>query len=231
MGSKDRALDRGRRLGLKALETVGRELRDARVSLGASQADVAGKVRTSRATESRYESGRYEAATLLEAAELLSVVGLGLSVSTYPLGDGLRDARQAAVLMGLLGHVVPPLAWRTEVPLPNPGDLRSWDAMIVGSGLRTGVEVETVLRDMQALLRRIALKRRDGGVDHLLLVVADTRRNRAVLRTYGSLLADLPRLRTQTVLAHLGAGRQPGTGLILLAAGAPSGVVSATNRR
>lgn len=84
MGSKDRALDRGRRIGFKATELIGRELRDARVALGASQADVALKAHTSRATEGRYETGRYAAATFVEAAQLLSVVGLGLSVSTYP---------------------------------------------------------------------------------------------------------------------------------------------------
>lgn len=223
MPTKDRALDRARRTGLRALETVARELRDARVGLGVSQADVAVRARTSRATASRYESGRYEAATFVEAARMLSAVGLGLSVSTYPLGDGLRDARHAAVLMRLLDHVGSPLAWRTEVPLPNAGDLRSWDAVIAGAGLRTGVEVETVVRDVQALARRLALKRRDGGVHGLLVVVADTRRNRAVLRGYGGLLPDLPRLTTRTVLADLQAGRHPGSGLILLALGRVGG--------
>lgn len=222
MSSKDRALDRGRRIGFRATELIGRELRDARVALGASQADVGLKAHTSRATEGRYETGRYAAATFVEAAQLLSVVGLGLSVSTYPLGDGLRDARHAGLLIRLLKDVTPPLSWRTEVPLPNAGDLRSWDAVIAGSGRRTGVEVETVLRDMQSCVRRTALKRRDGGVHDLLLVVADTRRNRDVLRGYGTLLADLPQRRTSTVLAELRAGRHPGSGLILLpAAGAP----------
>jgi hypothetical protein len=147
---------------------------------------------------------------------MLSAVGLGLSVSTYPLGDGLRDARHAAVLMRLLEHVGAPLVWRTEVPLPNASDLRSWDAVIAGGGLRTGVEVETVVGDVQALARRLALKRRDGGVHGLLVVVADTRRNRAVLRGYGGLLPDVPRIATRAVLGDLQAGRHPGSGLILL---------------
>ena len=69
-------------------------------------------------------------------------------------------------------------------------DQRAWDAVITtvaqaGDGrprrCLIGVEAETRLRDLQALQRRLALKRRDGGVDRVILLVADTRSNRAIL--------------------------------------------------
>ena len=43
------------------------------------------------------------------------------------------------------------------------------------------VEAETVVDDAQALERRLTLKLRDGGFEDLILVVADTPRNRRAL--------------------------------------------------
>jgi hypothetical protein len=105
------------------------------------------------------------------------------------------------------------LTWRTEVPLPIIGDPRAWDAVIGGDGWQLPVEAETVLTDGQALERRLALKLRDGGFDHVVLLLADTRRNRTaspgVQRT-------MP-LDTRAVLAALRDGRDPGaSGLVIL---------------
>jgi hypothetical protein len=50
------------------------------------------------------------------------------------------------------------------------------------------VEGETRLFDAQAQFRRIALKTRDGAVGVVLLVVADTPRNRASVRAAGSMI-------------------------------------------
>ena len=72
--------------------------------------------------------------------------------------------------------------WRTEVPLLIPGDLRAWDATIARTGFVIGVEAETRLRDLQAAARRTNLKQRDGELDHVILLVADTRANRLALR-------------------------------------------------
>jgi hypothetical protein len=55
------------------------------------------------------------------------------------------------------------------------------------------IEAETRLHDVQALLRRMAAKRRDGAADRLVLVVADTRTNRDVVRiARGEFLAVFP---------------------------------------
>jgi transcriptional regulator with XRE-family HTH domain len=217
MGASDRPFDRGTRQGERWLRLLGDDFRTARMSLGISQRRVAEAGHTSRQTYGRIELGRHRHVTVLRAAQLAAVLGLELSVRLYPGGSPTRDAAHAERLNRLLQHVAAPLRYRTEAPLPattNHPEQRSWDAMLFGNGRRTAVELETRLYDVQAQLRRINLKRRDDPPDHLLLLVADTRANRRVLRESGELLADLPRLRTAMVLASLRAGRHPGTGLI-----------------
>jgi hypothetical protein len=102
------------------------------------------------------------------------------------------------------------------VPLPNPGDLRAWDAVTGQRNWRAGVEAETVINDTQALDRKLALKKRDGGVDHVILLVADTPRNRRALAAALSAFVDLP-LRTRDLLAPLRAGAEPpGSWIVVL---------------
>jgi len=88
--------------------------------------------------------------------------------------------------------------------------------LIRGPGWRIGVEGETVLDDIQAVERRVALKRRDGNVDHVILLVADTPRNRRALAAAPAAFGDLP-LRTREILAALRDGRDPGgSGIVIL---------------
>ncbi len=67
-----------------------------------------------------------------------------------------------------------------------PGDRRAWDAVITerrGAPVwRVGVEAETRPRDLQALERRLAIKSRDGDVDAVMLLLANTRHNRDLVR-------------------------------------------------
>jgi hypothetical protein len=48
------------------------------------------------------------------------------------------------------------------------------------------VEAETHPRDLQALERRLELKLRDGDVDHLILLLLDSRHNHALLRAHAA---------------------------------------------
>ena len=72
-----------------------------------------------------------------------------------------------------------------------------------------GVDAETRLRDIQALQRRTELKWRDSGVDKVVLVVAATKHNRAVLREHRLALASTLPLDTGAIMASLGAGEPP----------------------
>src|SRR4051812_7110582 len=161
---------------------MGREIHDARVALGLSQAAIARQAGMSRSKAGRIERGEYARVPLLELVVLAAVVGLELSVRAYPVGAPLRDRAHAALLDRFKNLLNELLKWATEVPLPVRGDLRAWDALITGPAFRIGVEAETRARDGQALERRIRAKKRDGMVDAVVLVLADTRANREFLR-------------------------------------------------
>ena len=79
----------------------------------------------------------------------------------------------------------------------------------------TGLELEQRLYDVQSQTRRILLKWRDSGVERLLLVVANTRGNRRVLREFPDYFRELPVLNMGQVLRMLEAGQRPPTGMIL----------------
>jgi hypothetical protein len=105
------------------------------------------------------------------------------------------------------------------VPLPIPGDLRAWDAEVrpPDATWRVRVEGETRISDGQALERRLALKMRDGGEGHTLLLIADTRANRNALRSLRPLLHERLPLDGRAMLAALRSGRDPGgSGVVIL---------------
>jgi hypothetical protein len=151
-----------------------------------------------------------------ELACVGAAVGLDVRLRAYPAGDAIRDVGQQRLLERLRVRLHPTLGWSTEVPLPIEGDLRAWDAMIRDSGWRLPVDAETVLDDLQAVERRLALKRRDGGVDHVILLVSDTRRNRRALASAPGAFADLP-MRTREILRALARADDPrGIGIVIL---------------
>jgi hypothetical protein len=79
--------------------------------------------------------------------------------------------------------------------------------MVALDGGDLAVEAETRLRDVQALERRCALKARDGRVDRIVLLVADTAHNRALLDMHREdLRANFP-LNGRQLLPSLRAGR------------------------
>jgi hypothetical protein len=84
------------------------------------------------------------------------------------------------------------------------------------NGLRVAVEAETRLYDIQAQLRRILAKAGADRVDRLILVVAATHANRRVIRDVRELMRDDFPLDTRSVLAALGAGRDPGANGIVM---------------
>lgn len=169
---------------------LGREVREARIAAGLSQQTLARAAGLSHPTISRIERGRAGSVPIARLARLLSLVGLDLTARAYPRSDALRDAAHERLLGQFLAYVGPPLTWRREVPLPARGDPRAWDALIAGSGESTAVEAETRVVDAQALQRRLQIKLRDGGAARLILLVADTRTNRAAIREAAFALAD-----------------------------------------
>jgi transcriptional regulator with XRE-family HTH domain len=214
--TRERAIDRGHRNAARALATIGVEIREARIAAGLSQGFVADAAGSSRAEISRIERAQAAMVPVRRLAAAAAVVGLDLSVRLYPAGLPLRDQAQLALLARFRSVIPKDIVWRSEAPLPIPGDPRAWDAAISGPGWTAYVDAETRLRDIQALQRRTALKQRDTGTARVILLVADTRANRSVL---AALVAPLvpDALPGKGLLEALIAGQDPGgSGVILL---------------
>jgi len=208
-------ITRARRIAAEDHQRVIAELVRSREAAGLSRADVGRPCGFSKSSVERAERGTRRT-THEELACLGAVVGLDVRMRAYPAGDAIRDAGQARLLERLRRKLHPDLRWRTEVPLPIEGDLRAWDAVISGQGWRLPVEAETVLTDVQAVERKLELKRRDGEVDHLLLLLSETPRNRRAVRTARAAFArlDTP---PRDLLRALRAGRKPpGGGIVFL---------------
>ena len=192
-----------------------RDISQGRRSAGLSQRELGRACGLTRSQIARMEAGSRHG-TIRELACVGAAVGLDVRLRAYPAGDPIRDAGQVRLLERLRTRLHPTLRWSTEVPLPIEGDLRAWDAVIRGTDWRLPVEAETALDDLQATERRVALKRRDGEADHVILLVADTRRNRRALAAAPGAFPDLP-LRTREILAALGTGSRPkGSGIVIL---------------
>lgn len=216
MPARERIVDRGSRRGHVLTRELGEELRRARITAGLSQQHVARAIGVSHSTLGRIERARVRDVGVVQLARALAVVGLELSARAYPHGSPLRDRAHAELLEKLRLHLHPSLRWRTEVPFPNPGDLRAWDALITGAAIRIGVEAETRPRDGQELERRLSLKRRDGGIDRLILLLSDTRTNRALVHERQAALAAAFPTRMREALAALAAGRPPDADAVIL---------------
>jgi transcriptional regulator with XRE-family HTH domain len=213
MPPSERRSDRGRRIEAQLRVRLGNELRDVRVGSGLSQTTLARLAGVSQASLSRLERSRAPMAPLASYAIPFAVLGRTLTVHEYPDASPVRDAAHARLVGRLAAILSPVVSLRTEVPLRRSravrsGDLRAWDGELVAGTDRCMVEAETVLADTQALDRRIGLKMEDDGVDRVILLVADTRRNRDVLRSAALLRSRFP-LDSSLVLAALRAGRLP----------------------
>lgn len=218
MTTRRRPADVGAARG-RALRTAAiRELLDARLSAGLSQDGAAAAAGMSRGRYGRIERGEDADVSIDEFARMGAALGLELSVRFYPVGDPVRDAGHRAVLERLRRACHPSLRFRTEVAFPDPRDPRAWDAVVSGFEPRRlcGVEAEMRPTDEQALARKLALKRRDGGVDRLILVLPDTRHNRMFVRgVTGGFRATFP-VSGRRAVGLLRAGADPGGDAIVL---------------
>jgi transcriptional regulator with XRE-family HTH domain len=216
MATRERRSDRARWQAQRALSAIGDEIRDARISSGRTQMQVGARVGLSSSEISRIERGRSPRVPYVAIVVVAAAVGLDVPLKAFPNGELVRDAGQLAVMARFRRLCHASLRHPTEVPLGIPGDRRAWDAVVVGLGWSIPVEVETRLRDTQALRRRFALKMQDGRVDRMLLVIADTRHNRHVLRLAHDDFAEAFPLRSRDAIAALRQGERPSASAIIL---------------
>ena len=216
MPARERAADRGTRIARRDLLAIGADLRSARVGAGLRLEDVGRTVGLSAWQVGRIERARHEAVAVAQLIRIVAVVGLDVRIRAYPGPDPIRDAAQIALLSRFRERLHPDLTFRTEVPLPIENDLRARDGIV--GGLRGGdeqqrlipTEAETRIHDVQAQFRRIELKLRDAGLEHVIVVIADTPANRAAIRASIVVLADRFPVSARRALAALGRGEHPG---------------------
>lgn len=202
---------------MRLLQEIGDELRAARLTAGLSQRTLGQTCGITHTHVGRIERGRVPNVSFTLLVVLGSTLGLDLSARLYPGGSPSRDAGHVVLITRLRHRLEGALIrWRYEVPI-RPGDPRAWD---VDLGCRDGdtkLEAETNIRDVQAMERRIALKIADGRADRVILLVADTRSNRATLRDAGDSLRTMFPASQAQVLAALAAGlRPPENGIVVL---------------
>lgn len=154
--------------------------------------------------------------SVIDLARLHAVVGLDLSLKSYPSGQPIRDGAQVALLEEFRAHLHRSLTWAVEVPMPISGDQRSWDALVSGHGWRYGVEAETAPRDSQSIARRTQLKQRDAQVEGVLLVLRRTVQTRRFLAEAAGHLRDAFPMDGVRALELLHAGVDPGGSAVVV---------------
>ena len=152
---------------------------------------------------------------------LIRATGMELSIGLHELGDPIRDKGQHA--LGRRFDVIPAPVWQVtaETLLPNPGDQRSWDRLLRLTTSETrhlvGADLETRIRDVQALVRRTRLRERDGGVEAILLVLSDSATNRSLVDQLRDALGAEYQTSPRVILTALRRGEPlPGSGVILV---------------
>lgn len=216
MGSRQGHLERARERSRAQLRVLGADLRAARVQHGLSQAFIGSPAGLSKSQVSRIERGLVGAIDIEATSFLCAAAGLDLSIRAFPAGDPVRDAAHQALLARFRARLHPSTVVRTEVPVARAGDLRAWDAVLTIGRRPLAVEAETRPRDVQALVRRLALKARDGGMECLVLLLADTRTSRRLAREHASTLAAWFPLPGGRAVELLAAGVHPGASAVVL---------------
>jgi transcriptional regulator with XRE-family HTH domain len=212
----ERRADRGAHLARVLHRKLGQELRDLRRQAGLSQRRLATEIGVDHAVVSRIERGTSVPARLDVYAQLFAVLGGRLSVKVYPEGDPLRDEAQLKLIERLCRILHAAIRVQREVPLGIEGDLRAWDLLLSVGLAVVAVEAESMLDDLQALERKIALKQQDSGVKVVILLVLGSERNRRILRAHREVLRDRFPLDTREALAYLRVGQLPPRSAIVL---------------
>jgi transcriptional regulator with XRE-family HTH domain len=192
------------------------DLRSARLAANVSQRALAEELGWSHSRYRRFESGATASVTIDAVSVAASVLGLEIGAGLYPIGDGLVDRGHQALLSRFRTTLADSIRVASEIPLMNTGS-RSWDLLLRIASQVVGVEAETRVRDAQALTRRIRLRERDGGADVILVVLSDSRHNRAVAADLRQMLGRAFESDPKVISSALRAGRElPGSGVLLL---------------
>ena len=192
---------------------VGAEVKLARVTLALSGRRVAARAGVSSSTVARVELGD-PSLTITTMCAVAEAVGLDVVLRTY---DGrtptLRDTGQLAFAEGLCAQAH--ASWHPSIELLVGKHGESIDVGFFGPQEIWALEVERMATDFQAQYRRANRKREALAALHqrparLVLVVEDTRRNRAALEPHLAFIRSTLPAGTREVLGALRTGRPLG---------------------
>jgi transcriptional regulator with XRE-family HTH domain len=219
--TKETRLGRGRRRGQMLARRAIRELREARLVAGLSQSAVARELGLDASNVWRLEADGLADLGIVRLSEIASVLGYEVSLGLHPVGDPVRDKGQLAC--GRRFEALLSDRWRVtdEMLLPGAGEQRAWDKLVrlVDATPRylVGVDIESRAWDVQAIVRRTRGRERDGQVDHILLVLADTAHNRRITDALRASLGPDYQTGSRSLLGALRRGeRLPGSGVVLV---------------
>jgi transcriptional regulator with XRE-family HTH domain len=213
----DSRIARAERRTRGGLVRLGEELAFARKVAGLTLAQVTAVTGISESELSRMERGAAPRVTFDAFSRAAAGVGAEVWFRSYPGGEPVRDIAHIRLSDAFRAVLGPGMLVRVEVPIGDPRDLRAWDMTIADvTGATCGIEFETRFLDAQDQLRRLTRKMADGGLDRVLLVIADTRANRAAVRATAGLLASLFVIQDPAVLDALAAGRVPPRDAVIL---------------
>lgn len=190
-------------------------MRVARMSIGMSARTLGALVGMLHTEILRIERATAPHVSIDALARIAAVLGQDLSLAIHPAAAPVRDKGHLALLARFAARLAASISWRTEVPIPLPGDPRSADGVAAGANVDAIVEAETRLDDVQAVVRRLRAKQRDLGTKRAILLFADTRHNRDVLRDVPVLRDEFP-IRPRACLLALGRDEDPGGDCLLL---------------
>lgn len=193
----------------------------ARLAESVSQNQLAREVGWSASAIGRLETGQRDDIGVVEVAELASVLGLEMSIGLHPLGDPLRDKGQLACARRFDDTLSERWHVTDEMLLPGPGERRAWDKLLrlldESPRYLVGVDIESRVWDVQLIVRRTRQRERDGRVDHILIVLADTAHNRRIAQTLRESLGKEYATHPRTILRQLRVGKRlTGSGVILV---------------
>lgn len=198
-----------------------REMRDVRVAAGLTHDEIAKVIGVARSNVTRLEAGKTSDVGIVRLSEMASVLGYEISVGLHPIGDPVRDKGQLAC--GRRFEALLSDRWRVsdETLLPGAGEQRAWDKLLrlinATPPYVVGVDIESRAWDVQAIVRRTRGRERDGHVDAILLVLADTAHNRRIGDELRSALGPEYATSPRSLMVGLRKGdRLNGCGVILI---------------
>jgi transcriptional regulator with XRE-family HTH domain len=209
MPTRETAIPRAAARTLEILRRAGGELRIARTAAGMSSRDLGRLTGISHTQVIRIERGLAPHVDFGVIARMASALGHELAVAIHLVSAPVRDKAHIALLRRFAVRLHKSVRWRTEVPIPIPGDRRSADAVASAAAFDAVIEAETRVHDVQAAQRRLRSKQRDLDARRAILLLADTRHNRAVIDAVPEIRERFP-IPTRACMAALARGEDPG---------------------